>query len=119
MTGRRIGTRAARRPPEPEPADFAEAAETFALLATPTRVQLLWLLAQGEQDVTSLAEAVGASVPTVSQHLAKLRLADLVTARPDGRRQIYRVEDRHISNLVGQAVEHHADLRQRAGTGPR
>ena len=105
--------RARRRVAPVEPVDFAEAAETFALLATPTRVHLLWLLAQGENDVTSLAEAVRATVPTVSQHLAKLRLADLVTARADGRRQIYRVEDPHVLTLVNQAVEHHADLRQR------
>lgn len=107
--------RAGQAPVRPEPADFAEAAETFALLATPTRVRLLWLLAQGEHDVGSLAQAVDATVPTVSQHLAKLRLADLVTARADGRRQIYRVEDPHIVRLVEQAVEHHAELR-RAGT---
>ena len=41
----------------PEPVDFVEAATMFALLATPTRVRILWLLAQGERDVTSLAEA--------------------------------------------------------------
>lgn len=73
----------------PQEADFATAAKTFALLAAPTRVRLLWLLAQGEHDVTSLAETVGATLATVSQHLAKLRLADLVTAHPDGRGQIY------------------------------
>ena len=98
-------------PTSPQPIDFAEAAETFSLLAAPTRVQLLWLLAHGEQDVTSLAEAVDATVAAVSQHLAKLKLADLVTARTEGRRQIYRVEDAHILTLVTQAVEHHAELR--------
>ena len=96
---------------QPEPVDFTEAAETFALLATPSRVRLLWLLAKGEHDVGSLAEAIDASVATVSQHLAKLRLADLVTARANGRRQIYRVDDPHILQLVDQAVEHHAKLR--------
>lgn len=96
-----------------EPVDFSEAAKTFAMLATPTRVRLLWLLAHGESDVTSLAEAAGASIPTVSQHLAKLRLAGLVKARAEGRRQVYRVEDPHIIALVLQAVEHHQDLRDR------
>ena len=100
-----------RRDDGPDPSDFAEAAETFALLATATRIRLLWLLAQGEHDVTTLASAVGATVATVSQHLAKLRLADLVTARPEGRRQIYRVDDPHILDLVNQAVDHHRDLR--------
>ncbi len=95
----------------PEPVDFVEAATTFAMLATPTRVRILWLLAHGERDVTSLADATGATIPTVSQHLAKLRLAGLVLVRPEGRHQIYRVEDPHIIALVTQAVEHHQDLR--------
>jgi len=103
-----------RAPDGPDPVDFVEAAKTFSLLATPTRVRILWLLAQGEQDVTTLAEAAGASVPTVSQHLAKLRLAGLVIVRPEGRHQIYRVEDPHIIALVTQAVEHHQDLRSRS-----
>ena len=106
------GPRTHQRVSPTEVVDFAEAAETFALLATPTRVHLLWLLAQREHDVTSLAKAVQATVPTVSQHLAKLRLADLVTARADGRHQIYRVDDPHVVTLVTQAVEHHADLRR-------
>jgi len=111
---RAAATSRAPQPAPPQEADFAEAAETFALLAAPTRVRLLWLLAQGEHDVTSLAETVGATVATVSQHLAKLRLADLVTAHPDGRRQIYRIDDPHIIRLVDQAVEHHAALRTHA-----
>lgn len=101
----------------PVPEDFAVAAEMFGLLATPTRVRLLWELAREEHPVTSLAEITGASVPAVSQHLAKLRLAGLVSARAEGRRQIYRVEDPHIVALVLQAVDHHADLRER-GVAP-
>ena len=73
--------------------------------------QAAWLLAHEEHDVTSLAQAADATVASVSQHLAKLKLADLVTARPEGRRQIYRIEDAHILTLVTQAVEHHVELR--------
>lgn len=113
MTPHRLAQGARPRVGEPKAVDFAEAAETFALLATATRVRLLWLLAQDEHDVTALAAAVGATVPTVSQHLAKLRLADLVTARAEGRRQIYRVDDPHVVALVNQAVDHHHDLRVR------
>ena len=101
----------AAHPTGPEPVDFVEAAETFNLLAAPTRVRLLWLLAHDELDVTSLARGVDASVAAVSQHLAKLKLADLVVARTEGRRQIYRIEDPHILTLVTQAVEHHVELR--------
>jgi DNA-binding transcriptional ArsR family regulator len=48
----------------------------------------------------------------VSQHLAKLRLADLVSARRVGKRQIYVVDDPHVVALVQQALDHHADLRR-------
>lgn len=93
--------------------DFTEAAETFALLATPTRVRILWLLAQrGDSDVTTLAAEVGATIAAVSQHLAKLRLADLVTVRAHGRRQIYRIDNPYVLALVDQAVDHHTDLRR-------
>ena len=83
------------------------------MLASRSRLHLLWLLAQGEQDVTALAAQLSASSPAISQHLAKLRLAGLVTARRDGKRQIYRVDDPHIVTLIRQAIEHHEDLNQR------
>lgn len=101
---------------EPDPTLLAEAAETFTMLASPTRLHLLWLLAQGGRDVGTLADAVGTSVATVSQHLAKLRLSDLVTARREGKRQIYTVDDPHVVTLVQQALDHHADLAARART---
>lgn len=82
------------------------AADTFALLSTPTRLHLAWLLARHEYDVGTLAEQTGATVAAVSQHLAKLRIAGLVTARREGRRQIYAVEDPHVLTLVAQIFDH-------------
>ena len=98
---------------------LAEAAETFSMLASPIRLHLLWLLANGGKDVGTLAEAVGASVATVSQHLAKLRLSDLVSARREGKRQVYEVDDPHVVTLVRQALDHHADLQSRPRTRTR
>lgn len=94
-----------------EPADLTApqlkvAADTFDLLSAPTRLHLVWLLARGEHDVGWLASRVGATVAAVSQHLAKLRLAGLVTARREGRRQIYAVEDPHVIMLVDQIFAH-------------
>ncbi|MDR0783728.1 MAG: metalloregulator ArsR/SmtB family transcription factor [Propionibacteriaceae bacterium] len=98
---------------EPSAEVIADAADTFALLASSQRLHLLWLLARQERDVTTLAEILGASVPLVSQHLAKLRLAGLVSARRDGKRQLYGVDDPHVVSLVDQAIDHHEDLRAR------
>lgn len=87
-------------------AQLAAAAATFDLLSAPGRLHLVWLLASGEYDVTTLAELTGANVPAASQHLAKLRAAGVVAARRDGRRQLYRVEDPRISSVIEQMFRH-------------
>ncbi|AXE23773.1 MULTISPECIES: ArsR/SmtB family transcription factor [Streptomyces] len=90
----------------PDGARLAEAAAVFALLSDATRLHLLWLLAQGESDVGSLAEQCAASRTAVSQHLAKLRLARLVEARKEGRYVHYRLTDGHLRRLVLEALSH-------------
>jgi DNA-binding transcriptional ArsR family regulator len=81
-----------------------EAAGLFGLLASSARLQIVWMLAHGEQDVGSLAEAVGMALPAVSQHLTKLRLAGVVAARREGRRQVYVIEDPWVADAVRRVV---------------
>ena len=83
---------------------FALAAELLALLGDRTRLALLHALAGGEADVTTLTEACGAARPAVSQHLARLRLAGLVSTRKEGRRVVYALRDGHVRRLVGEAL---------------
>ncbi|MEW2584870.1 ArsR/SmtB family transcription factor [Streptomyces virginiae] len=90
----------------PDEARLAEAAAVFALLSDATRLHLLWLLAQEESDVGSLAEHCPASRTAVSQHLAKLRLAGLVETRREGRHVFYRLSDGHLRRLVTEALSH-------------
>ncbi|MDF3282963.1 MULTISPECIES: ArsR/SmtB family transcription factor [Gordonia] len=89
-----------------DPELLGTAASTFSMLADPTRLHLLWLLTEGEADVSALTTAVGASRTAVSQHLAKLRFTGLVDTRRDGRRVIYRIRDGHVSRLVAEAINH-------------
>ncbi|MFI5887940.1 ArsR/SmtB family transcription factor [Streptomyces sp. NPDC051554] len=90
----------------PDSARLAEATEVFAMLSDATRLHLLWLLAQGESDVGSLAERCEASRTAVSQHLAKLRLAGLVETRREGRHVHYSLRDGHLRRLVTEALSH-------------
>jgi|SRR5215213_6706794 DNA-binding transcriptional ArsR family regulator len=76
----------------------------LSMLADPTRLRLMTCLTDGEQDVTTLTAAVGAARPAVSQHLAKLRLAGLVTMRRDGRRALYAINGAHVHRLVVEAI---------------
>ncbi|MFF3088147.1 ArsR/SmtB family transcription factor [Streptomyces nojiriensis] len=95
----------------PERGDRLEAAASvLALLADRTRLALMERLGRGEADVTTLTEACGAARPSVSQHLAKLRLAGLVTTRKDGRRVVYALGHGHLRRLVDEALnvaDHH------------
>ena len=85
---------------------FSAAADTLKLLADRTRLQILWALLHGEHSVNELADHLGANNAAVSQHLAKLRLARLVTTRREGTRIFYSAADDHISRLVEEAVFH-------------
>ena len=78
--------------------------EVFRMLSDPTRVQLLWALVERELSVTELADAVGKPAPSVSQHLAKLRMARLVRTRRQGTTIHYSLENDHIRQLVTDAV---------------
>ncbi|PDQ35002.1 MAG: transcriptional regulator [Candidatus Lumbricidophila eiseniae] len=87
--------------------EFIElAVEIFAILADPTRVRIvLALRSAAEMSVNHLADTVDKSPAAVSQHLAKLRLARMVTTRQDGTRVFYRLADEHVSDLVTDAIK--------------
>src|SRR6201991_3046718 len=78
--------------------------EVFRMLADATRVQVLWALVDRELSVNELAEHVGKPAPSVSQHLAKLRMARLVRTRRDGTTIFYSLENEHVRQLVSDAV---------------
>lgn len=81
------------------------AVEVFGMLADATRVRIVLALQDAhELSVNSLAEAVDKSPAAVSQHLAKLRLARIVSTRQDGQRVFYRLENEHASRLVADAI---------------
>lgn len=93
-----------RHETEPDTQRLEAASDLFRMLADSTRLYLLWLLARGESDVTALTTATGATRTSISQHLAKLRFAGLVTTRRDGRRIIYRLADGHLTRLVQEGL---------------
>lgn len=65
-------------------------------LGDPKRLCVLESLAGGEASVGELAARVACQVPNMSQHLAVLRSAGLVTARRDGSTVYYRLSDPRV-----------------------
>jgi DNA-binding transcriptional ArsR family regulator len=76
-------------------------AEVLKTLASPRRLEILHKLANGPIEVGRLAEAIGASQPNASQHLAVLRNAGIVEAERDGREVRYRLTDPDVMVACG------------------
>ncbi len=74
------------------------------MLADATRVQILWALVDAERSVNELAELIAKPAPSVSQHLAKLRMARLVNTRRSGTTIFYSIDNEHVRQLVTDAV---------------
>ena len=76
-------------------------AEIFRALADPTRRAVYERLAAGEMSVSELSTGMSVSQPAVSQHLAVLRSAGLVSERRAGRNAYYRADPQGLEPLLG------------------
>lgn len=71
----------------------------IAALADPTRRLIFERLAKGPQAVSALARDLPVSRPAVSQHLAALKAAGLVSDHAQGARRIYRIDPNGLAAL--------------------
>jgi DNA-binding transcriptional ArsR family regulator len=83
-----------------EQAAFRET-DIFRALADPTRRAVLERLAAGERTVGELKAGFEVSQPAISQHLAALKRAGLVSERKAGRNTFYSAAPRGLAPLIG------------------
>lgn len=82
------------------------ASEVLGLLSDPTRIRIILALRDADElSVNALAEVVGKKPSGVSQHLARLRMARMVTTRQEGTSVFYRLIDEHAVKLVEEAIK--------------
>ena len=86
----------------PEPIDKLKA-EFFKTLAHPVRVKVLELLCEREHAVAEMLPEVGVEASNLSQQLAVLRGAGLVTARREGSAVYYTLTDPRVADLLAVA----------------
>ncbi|HEY1447017.1 MAG TPA: metalloregulator ArsR/SmtB family transcription factor [Caulobacteraceae bacterium] len=72
----------------------------FRALGDPTRRAVYERLSAREMNVADLKAGLPISQPAVSQHLAALKLAGLVSERRDGRRTFYRTEPEGLRPMI-------------------
>lgn len=82
------------------------AARLFAAMGDAARLQILQLLARGECCVGEIVDAVNDKFSTVSQRLRILRSERLVVRRRDGTHVYYALADRHVADLIANALAH-------------
>jgi DNA-binding transcriptional ArsR family regulator len=69
--------------------DLDQLTDLFQLLSDKTRLKVLLLLAEGEQNVTSLCRSLSLPQPTVSHHLGLLRIHNVISNRRNGKQVFY------------------------------
>jgi len=94
---------------------FEQVARIGLATASPKRLELLDLLAQGEKSVEVLADELSISIKLASSHLKVLRTARLVEARRSGKFVFYRLSGSDVADLWVSmrevAQEHLVELR--------
>ena len=83
-----------------DPQVLAEAAEMVRVLGHPVRLRIVELLEPGEQTVTQLQEGLDAPQALVSQQLARMRAAGIVTGRRNGSNVWYAIADPRVVRML-------------------
>lgn len=89
---------------------YEQVARIGKAVASPKRLELLELLAQGEKPVEQLAAELSIGVKLTSAHLKALREARLVTFRKEGKFALYRLTAEDVAGLwvkLRQVAEAH------------
>ena len=78
-------------------------AEFFRTLGHPARIRILELLNEGPRSVGDLMPEVGLEASNLSQQLAVLRRAGVVTSNKEGNNVIYSIASPDIAELLAVA----------------
>lgn len=92
------------------PEALERASQILRAMGDAARLRILDLLQHRELCVTEIVAAVGEKFTTVSQRLKLLRSEGLVVRRRDGNHLYYALADRHVVDLILNALAHATEL---------
>jgi ArsR family transcriptional regulator, lead/cadmium/zinc/bismuth-responsive transcriptional repressor len=92
------------------PAALERASQILRAMGDAKRLQILDLLKKRELCVTEIVAAVGEKFTTVSQRLKLLRSEGLIARRRAGNHIYYGLVDRHVVDLILNALAHAEEL---------
>ena len=84
----------------------AQLAETFGLLADPTRLSIVVICMEREIAAGDIAEELGLSASLVSHHLRLLRAARMLRGERRGKQVFYSMADACVHNVLEIMIDH-------------
>jgi DNA-binding transcriptional ArsR family regulator len=91
---------------EPEMSVMAESqAAICSVFANPKRVMILWSLVEQEKSVTEIAQVIGASLQSTSQHLHLMKEIGILDSRRDAQTIYYRVAENKVADMCRLLIE--------------
>ncbi len=91
---------------ELQPDQAAQLAETFGLLADPTRLSIVVACMDRELPAGDIADELGLSAALASHHLRLLRAARMLRAERRGKQMIYSMADDCVRNVLRIMIDH-------------
>ncbi len=81
-------------------------ADLFKVFGDSTRIRILYLLLDGEKNVSEISEGLSMNQSAVSHQLKTLRQSDLVRVKRDGKAMVYSLADDHVESILKIGMEH-------------
>lgn len=90
----------------PEEETLYKLADFFKVFGDPTRIRILYTLAEGELCVCDIADVLSMTQSAISHQLRVLKQISLVKFRREGKTVFYSLADAHVSTILAQGLEH-------------
>lgn len=85
---------------------ICDLSDLFKLFGDATRMKILYLLFESELCVCAISDLTGMEQSAISHQLKKLKSANLVDSRREGKTIIYFLADEHVRSIVSLGYEH-------------
>lgn len=89
----------------PAPEDFQDISVLLRQLGDGSRLRLFWILCHCEECVINLSAMMNMSSPALSHHLRRLRSANLIVSRRQGKEVYYSAADNEKTCLLHHFIE--------------
>ncbi len=78
----------------------------FQALSDKTRLQIVFLLLNGEKSVQEISQELGKSQSSISHHLACLKNCGIVNMKKDGKFSYYFINSKDVRDIITLATNH-------------